>query len=250
MDQPLLVGVGQRARDLRQKAPHYVPVELFAAAYQAFQQFAGQLFHHDEPRAIRLFRIQNAYDVVVRQARDDAPFSAEMFSKIAIIDKRVRQHLERDRAPEAGMPRLKDRRHAARSQRTHHLILADFANSARLHQPFADKRGQERRGLRLAFKQVFQHAFAHPLRADLALRAHRRSPRLQGDQRHFAHERRGFELGLKDRRAVLIAHGDLHQPALDHEHLVADRALLQNDGPAGERDRLHRLLQRIQGIVG
>ncbi len=126
MDDALLVGVLQAARELAGYAVHLVQGQ--GAPRQAHAQVLALGQFHDQDRlTVHVFETVKGGDVLVLQRGQHAGFALEPGQAVGLAGQLLRQHLQRHIAVQTRVPRLVDLAHAPATDGRRDFIDSDFA---------------------------------------------------------------------------------------------------------------------------
>ncbi|HKI95987.1 MAG TPA: hypothetical protein VJ992_11940 [Gemmatimonadales bacterium] len=134
MDDAVCVCHGERRGDLTENAPCFVHGERTFFFYAVGDALPADVLHHEVRRpVVQLADAEDGHDVRMGQARHSLRFLFEAGPLFRVGCQRRRQHLDRHRPLEHGIPREKDAAHAAhadtpyqeevRAQRRAQLLL-------------------------------------------------------------------------------------------------------------------------------
>jgi len=131
VDDAAQVGVGERVRDLRQNAAHFVD-RLSRLAHQVRgEASAGHHRHHEVGNAVTLADVVDGHDVRVRQLGRRLGFAGEAGPDGAVVGELGRQNLDCHRSIQPQIARAEHDRHATPPNLVFQLVgLTDGGNHA------------------------------------------------------------------------------------------------------------------------
>ena len=132
VDHPLPVRLIERLRNLDRMVQDFVlrkrpPFEPLR------KRFAVEELHHEVMRFPLAADVEERADVRVRQPRDDARLTLEPLPQLLARRHLSREHLDRDRAPEARVARAVNLAHSPRSDLLEDFVWAELRSGGQMH---------------------------------------------------------------------------------------------------------------------
>ena len=250
VDDAVSVGVVECAGELVDDGADLLRREGAALFDEALEVVTGQLLHDDEDGGVGLFAVEDLDDAGVAEGADDAGLVAEAIGKVALVDKRVGEHLDGDGPAERGVDALVNDGHAAARDLADQLVLSDLADAALFHEPLSEDLGEEAGDGGVLAEERQQGLAGDGDAGAVGAGDNVGGAGLAGEKRHLAEDVAGGELDEELLLSVFVEDGDEDLSRADDEHAVAGVAAAEDDVAGREVAELDKRSEPLCGGRG